>query len=35
MAEIFVHGDSTETFAIAIIVPHRKQLEELASSKGI
>lgn len=27
MAEVFIHGDSTETFAIAIIVPHRRQLE--------
>lgn len=35
MAEVFVHGESTETFAIAIIVPHKKQLEELAASKGI
>ena len=27
LAEIFIHGDSTETFVIAIAVPHRKAVE--------
>jgi len=35
LAELFIHGDSTETFIIGIAVPHRKALEELAHSKGI
>lgn len=26
LAEIFIHGESTETFAIAIAVPHSKKL---------
>ena len=34
-AEIFIHGESTESFAIAIGVPHQKALIEFASSKGI
>lgn len=24
LAEIFIHGESTETYVIAIAVPHRK-----------
>jgi len=35
LAEVFIHGESTETFAIAIVVPDRKELEKLAQSKGI
>ena len=35
LAEIFIHGESTETFAICIAVPHQKKLLELAESKGI
>ncbi len=35
LAQIFIHGESTESFAIAIAVPHKKALEELAASKGI
>lgn len=35
LSEIFIHGDSTETFVIGIVVPHKKHLEELAASKGI
>ena len=35
LAEIFIHGESTQTFVIAIVVPHRKPLQELAASKGI
>jgi len=35
LAEIFIHGESTETFVIAIVVPHHKALEQLAASKGI
>jgi long-chain acyl-CoA synthetase len=27
LAEIFIHGDSTETFVIAIAVPNRKAVE--------
>lgn len=30
LQEIFIHGESTETFAIAIAVPHRKAVEEFA-----
>ena len=35
LAEVFIHGESTETFVIAIAVPHHKALKELAESKGI
>ena len=35
LAEIFIHGDSTETFALAIAVPHQKKLLEFAEQKGI
>jgi long-subunit acyl-CoA synthetase (AMP-forming) len=35
LAEVFIHGESTETFVLAIVVPHRKALEGLAASKGI
>eukprot|EP00178_Gracilaria_changii_P010458 TRINITY_DN3048_c0_g1_i1.p1 TRINITY_DN3048_c0_g1~~TRINITY_DN3048_c0_g1_i1.p1 ORF type:complete len:126 (+),score=11.83 TRINITY_DN3048_c0_g1_i1:1651-2028(+) len=35
LAEIFLHGESTETFCICIGVPNKKALQELASSKGI
>ena len=35
IAEAFLHGDSTESFCIAIIVPHKKQLLEFADSKKI
>ena len=35
LTEIFIHGESTQTFVIAIVVPHRKDLEELATNKGI
>ena len=35
LAEIFLHGESTETFCICIGVPNKKALHELASSKGI
>ncbi len=34
LAEIFIHGDSTETFVIGIVVPHKKALEELVSVCG-
>lgn len=27
LAEIFIHGQSTQTFVIAIVVPHRKPLQ--------
>lgn len=35
IAQIFIHGESTETFAIAIVVPQKKKFQELASSKGV
>ena len=35
LAEIFIHGDSTETFVIAIAVPHRKFVEEFAAKLKI
>ncbi len=35
LAEIFIHGESTESFVIAIAVPHHKPLQELAASKNI
>lgn len=35
LAQIFIHGESTETFCICIGVPNKKALQELASSKGI
>lgn len=30
LAEIFIHGESTECFVIAIAVPHKKFVEEFA-----
>jgi len=35
LAEIFLHGESTETFCVCIGVPNKKALHELAISKGI
>ena len=35
LAEIFVHGESTESFVIAIAVPHKKAIMELAESRKI
>lgn len=35
LAEIFIHGESTESFVIAIVVPHRKAVLELAETKKI
>lgn len=35
LAEIFLHGESTETFCICMGVPNKKALQELAASKGI
>ena len=35
LAEIFIHGEGTESFVIAIGVPHHKALLQLAESKGI
>lgn len=35
LSEIFLHGESTETFALAIVVPSKQKFMELAESKGI
>ncbi|ETO30003.1 hypothetical protein RFI_07116 [Reticulomyxa filosa] len=35
IANIFVHGDSTQTYVVAIIVPNFESLIEWASKKGI
>jgi long-chain acyl-CoA synthetase len=35
LAEIFIHGESTETFCIAIGVPNKKKFIEFAQSKGV
>lgn len=35
LAEIFIHGESTECFVIAIIVLHKKALLEMAQHKKI
>ena len=35
LAEIFIHGESTECFVIAIAVPNRKAVEEIATLKNI
>jgi len=35
LAEIYIHGESTETFVIAIAVPHKKAIEEIAAHKKI
>lgn len=31
LAEIFIHGDSTETFVVAVAVVHRKWIEQIAA----
>lgn len=35
LAEIFIHGESTECFVIAIAVPHKKFVEEFAQKRGV
>ena len=35
LAEIFIHGESTQTFAIGFITPHKFKIEERAKEKGI
>lgn len=35
IAEIFLHGDSSESYAILIVTCDRKRLEEKAKSLGI
>ena len=35
LAEIFIHGESTETFCIAIVTPNKNKFMQLAESKGI
>ena len=35
VAEIFLHGESTESFCIVIVVPNRKLLEEKAKELGV
>ena len=35
VAESFLHGDSLQSFAVAVVVPHKEALNHLAKSKGI
>lgn len=35
VTEVFVHGDSLQSFTVAIVVPDQKYLEELAKSMNI
>ena len=35
LQEIFIHGESTETFVIAIAVPHKKFVEEFAEKHKV
>lgn len=35
LAEIFIHGESTESFVIAIAVPHKKAVEEFAEKRTL
>jgi long-chain acyl-CoA synthetase len=35
LQEIYIHGDSTETFVVAIAVPHRKFVEEFAAQHHV
>ena len=35
VSESFLHGDSHQHFAVAIVTPNREQLEKLAAAKGI
>lgn len=35
VAEIFLHGESTESFCIVIVVPNRKLLEDKAKELGV
>lgn len=35
VAEVFLHGESTHTFAITMVTPHKAKLLEIAKEKGI
>lgn len=35
LAEVFLHGESTETFCIAVVTPNKAKFLELAETKGI
>lgn len=35
VAEVFVHGDSLQSYAIAIVVPDKEALLEIAKEKNI
>jgi long-chain acyl-CoA synthetase len=35
LSELFLHGDSSQNFAVAIIVPRKDSLLKLAEEKGI
>lgn len=35
ISEIFLHGDSQQHFAVAIVTPNREELQALADHKGI
>ena len=35
LAEIYIHGQPTECFVIAIAVPHRKSVQEIADKKKL
>lgn len=35
VSEIFLHGDSTQSFAVAFVTPNREEFHLLAESKGL
>lgn len=35
ISEVFLHGDSTENFALLFATPNREHFEKLAVDKGI
>jgi long-chain acyl-CoA synthetase len=35
LVELFLHGDSAQSFAVAVAVPHRERLARLAEERGI
>ena len=35
LAEIFLHGDSNQNYAVVICTPHKNKLEEIANKVGV
>ena len=35
VAEVFLHGDSLESFTVVVLVPEKKYVEEWAKEQGM